>query len=197
MVSTGSQHDSMDELEHEDRVLQGLFYEIARHSGHSIEERYAYGNAAKQVIRHAAVREACVVDLLDAADPSVSDLLRGWRTTMTTRRSLLNAVNDASRGVQGLYLRTASFDGLLGSLVHELQSEIARDLTAVVPGLRSAAHPFTRPPRSARFAMRHAPTRLRVGGPGWIEHSAIASRLATVWDHLHDYPRAAREARVA
>ncbi len=49
---------ALDVLEEEDRRLQELFARLDQNRGTEVEERSAYGDTAKQLIRHMANREA-------------------------------------------------------------------------------------------------------------------------------------------
>jgi len=190
----------LDLLEHEDRILLDLFGTIGRCSGSSVEARYDYGNAAKQVVRHGALREACIVDLRRAlvGEEPFGPFRNRWLSGTTHRRRLLNAVGDASRSIQGISLLTGQdFDGLLDELVGALTAEITGDLEEAIPNLRNHLSPAGAARlHAATYVRRHAPTRLHPTGPNWVERSALASRLATIWDHLCDHPRASPEARV-
>ena len=54
---------SLDLLEHEDQLLLKLFTTLNSNRGPSVQQRFAYGNAAKQIIRHLAIRQACLMDV--------------------------------------------------------------------------------------------------------------------------------------
>ena len=58
-----SEKTSLDALENENRWLLKLFDGISLNRGDTVDERYAYGNLAKEILRHLAIRQACIVDV--------------------------------------------------------------------------------------------------------------------------------------
>jgi hypothetical protein len=59
---------SLEALQHEDAILRGLFDRITESRGSSVEARYDYGNAAKQIIRHVASRQASLMDIATSTE---------------------------------------------------------------------------------------------------------------------------------
>ena len=82
------------------------------------------------------------------------------------------------------------FDGPLVDLIDAVKPEMDWELAEAIPLIRRSlsevdtANLFC----SARFAKRHAPTRLSVKGPRWYERAPMISRLVTIYDHLKDFP---------
>jgi hypothetical protein len=91
------------------------------------------------------------------------------------------------------------FDGPLTALIDAVGPEIEWELSDAIPLIRrslstnDAAKLFS----SARYVERHAPTILNTSGPRWHEHAPVISRLVTIYDHLKDHPRAARNERIS
>jgi hypothetical protein len=191
---------SLDLLEHEDRLLVDQFRKLDRSGGSGVEARYDYGNAAKLIFRHGTIREACLVDVVRvlALDEELVGLGDRWLSEIGERRRLLNTVGDASRSIQGISLRLGqAFGQELGELVHFLTCEIDVDLGSTLPAIRQRLVPASAQRlHDAGFVHRHAPTRLDPDGPSWVERWSPASRVATIWGHLRDHPRASREARM-
>jgi hypothetical protein len=114
-------------------------------------------------------------------------MLRGG----TERRRAYDDVGDLARVVPVMSLNQGQdFDGPLKSLIDAIAPELDWELAEAIPLIRGslssedAATLFC----SARYAKRHAPTKLRVKGPWWYERTPIISRLVTVYDHLKDFP---------
>ena len=189
------QETSLDALAGENRILRDLFEQIDAARGSSVEGRYDYGNAAKQVIRHLATRQASLMDVSDAI--SGIPALRTTATRMMTRgmdrRTLIDALGDMSRGIQSVYLNQGQdFDTPLTSLIHAVITEIDWELAEAIPLIERTLTAEERRSlfRSARYVESHAPTRLSASGPRWWEHAPIVSRIVTLFDHLRDHPRA-------
>ena len=160
-----------------------------------MEARYDYGNAAKQVIRHLATRQASLMNVGKA----ISELpaLRSTAARMidrgTSRRSLIDELGDMSRAIQSVYLNQGQdFDTPLTALIDAVSTEIDWELAEAIPlidrtlSAKEKGSLFD----SARYVERHAPTRLSVAGPRWWEHAPMFSRIVTLYDHLRDHPRA-------
>jgi hypothetical protein len=192
---------SLDALARENRTLRELFAQINASRGSSVEARYDYGNAAKQVIRHLATRQASLMDVSHAISeiPNLRMIAIRMMARGKDRRSLLDALGDMSRGIQGVYLNQGQdFDGPLTSLIHAVVTEIDWELTEAIPLIERTldAEGRTPPFRSARYVQSHAPTRLSESGPRWWEHAPIVSRIVTLFDHLRDHPAAERAKRI-
>jgi len=75
---------------------------------------------------------------------------------------------------------------LIGAVKPEVDWELAEAIPLIRRSLSEVdtANLFC----SARYATRHAPTRLSVKGPRWYERVPLISRVVTVYDHFTDYP---------
>ena len=191
-TSFSREKTSLDLLESEDAVLCGLFKEIRDCRGPSVEERYDYGNLAKEIIRHFAVRQSSLMNV--AATIASTPALRSTGTRMssggTDRRRVYDEVGDLSRNVDVMNLNQGQdFDGPLMALIESVASELDWELDDAIPLIRASLSENDIAGRfcSARYAQRHAPTRLSVKGPRWYERAPIVSRLLTLYDHLNDY----------
>ncbi len=192
--------NALELLESEDLELRELFTELRQHRGVSVEDRAAYGDIAKKIVRRVAIREAALVDLAQVAsnDPSVSDVAARIENGMQTSRTHIDQVEKMSRGVQGINLRTGQdFDTAMEELIQVVGTEIEWDLREAIPQLRAC---LTRTHRddelkTARHLRKHAPTNLDPQGPRWRERAPVISRLLTIYDHLRDFPRASRDNR--
>ena len=200
-ASARRQVTSLDVLAGENRILRELFDQINASREPSVEARYDYGNAAKQVIRHLALRQASLMDVSHAISgiPALHTTATRMMTRGKDRRSLIDALGDMSRGIQGVYLNQGQdFDSPLTSLIHAVATEVDWELAEAIPLIEGTLDAEERSSlfRSARYIERHAPTRLSASGPRWWEHAPVVSRLVTLFDHLRDHPRADRVARI-
>ncbi len=200
-ASTSAPETSLDALSRENHILKELFEQINASRGSSVEARYDYGNAAKQVIRHLATRQASLMDV----GHSISEVpaLRPTAARMITRgqdhRSLIDELGDLSRAIQSVYLNQGQdFDTPLSALMSAVNTEIDWEQAEAIPLIERTLSSEERSSlfRSARYVERHAPTRLSVSGPKWWEHAPIFSRIVTLYDHLRDHPRADRVKRI-
>lgn len=183
---------SLDLLESENAVLRGLFDQIRARRGPSVEDRYDYGNLAKKIIRHIAVRQSSLMDVAAAISPTPSLRSTGARMSKggTDRRRVYDEIGDLSRNVEVMNLdQGQDFDGPLMVLIDAIAPELDWELTEAIPLIRESltSKDIDVQFRSARYAQRHAPTRLNVNGPQWYERDPVISRLLTVYDHLNDY----------
>ena len=186
---------SLDLLENEDRVLLDLFGQLRSHQGPSVDQRYAYGNAAKQVIRHVSLRQASLMDVASTikATAAVHSIAARLFDRAIRRRSLYDELGNMSRGIQGIYLNTGQdFNARLFALIALLEPEIHWELEESLPAIRGVITEgrLQRSLRSAHYVRRHAPTRLNPSGPSWRETMPVISRLVTLIDHFADHPRA-------
>ena len=200
--SPESHKTSLDVLQREDLTLQDLFERMTRTRESTVDTRYEYGNSAKQIIRHVAIRLASVIDVgtVTSEVPALQAVGRRMLERGNACRGLFDQVGDMSRGIQGLYLNQGQdFDGPLTSLVEAVGVEIDWELSEAIPLIRRSMPPEDRVPRlkSARYVERHAPTRVHPSGPRWYEYSPVVSRIITIFDHLRDHPRASRDDRIA
>ena len=200
-VSTPSRRTSLDSLRDENLLLQGLIRRIDENRGSSVEARYNYGNAAKQIIRHVAIRQSSLMDVATAITevPGLRSTARRMIDKGTDRRVLIDEVGGLSRNIQGLYLNQGQdFDGPLTALIHEMSPEMEWELADAIPLIRLTLSPKDAASRfsTARYVERHAPTSLNTSGPRWYEHAPVISRLVTFYDFLRDHPRASRHERI-
>lgn len=54
---------SLDVLEIENSRILEMLHELEESAGSSVEDRYVFGNLAKELLRHFAVRQACLMDV--------------------------------------------------------------------------------------------------------------------------------------
>lgn len=191
-ASVSHEQTSLDVLESENAVLRGLFDEIRDSRGPSVEERYDYGNLAKEIIRHIAIRQSSLVNVAAAIAPMPSLRSTGARMSDrgTDRRRAYDEVGDLSRNVEVMNLNQGQdFDGPLMALIDAVAPELDWELADAIPLIRASltTNDFAGRFCSARYARRHAPTRLNVNGPRWYERVPIISRLLTLYEHLSDY----------
>jgi hypothetical protein len=183
----------LDLLEAENYLLRDLFEQLDGDQGPSIEDRYDHGNLAKQIIRHFAIRQSSLMNVAAAISPILSLRSTGARMLRggTERRRAYDDVGDMAREVPVLSLNQGQdFDGPLMSLIDAVTPELDWELAEAIPLIRGSlstedvATMFC----SARYAKRHAPTKLRVKGPQWYERAPMISRLVTVYDHIKEFP---------
>jgi len=187
--------NALEVLETEDLELRELFGELRlRRGSGAVEDRAEYGDIAKEIVHHAATREAALVDLSEVAarDPQ----LRGFQSRidrgMQVSRPQLDRVERMSRGVQGINLRTGQdFDSEMEELIQLVGTEIEWDLGEALPEFRGLLRQTDREDelKGATYIRKHAPTNLNPRGPRWWERAPLISRLITVYDNLRDFPR--------
>jgi hypothetical protein len=192
--------NALELLESEDLELRELFTELRQRRGPAVQDRAAYGDIAKRIVRHVAVREAALVDVAEVAsdDPGLSELASRIERGRKTCRRHIDQVERMSRGVQGMNLRTGQdFDPEVEELMQTVGTEIEWDLGEAIPELRAVLERDHREDelKSAKHLRTHAPTNLDPRGPRWYERAPVISRLLTVYDHLRDFPRASRQSR--
>jgi hypothetical protein len=192
-ASAHAEKTSLDLLEAENFLLRDLFEQLDIHRGPSIEDRYDHGNLAKLIIRHLAIRQSSLMNVASAISPILS--LRSTSARMlnggTDRRRAYDDIGDLAREVPVMSLNQGQdFDGPLLSLIDAVAPELDWELTEAIPFIRGSlsTEDVATLFRSARYAKRHAPTKLRIKGPRWYERAPIISRLVTVYDHLKDFP---------
>lgn len=191
---------SLDVLENVDLLLLGLIHGIEVTRGSEVIERYEYGNLAKEVLRHLAIRQSCLADVSAAISsvPALHDIGVRMATRATERRVAIDEATKMARAVQPVALNEGQdFDGVFDPLLESLTSEIEWELSTAIPAIREA---FSEDEaqgqfRAARYVHRHAPTFLSTRGPRWYEHAPVVSRLLTIYEHLNDFPRAAKDWR--
>jgi hypothetical protein len=193
-LRTHAPGNALDLLEREDLELRRLFTVLRQHRGSSVEDRADYGNAAKDIIRHVATREAALVEVVDsvADQPELEELSARLRDRMGTRREHIDRVEKMSRGVQAINLNMGQdFDAEMRELEQIVGTEIEWELGEAIPQIQ---HGMGGPEaddamKSARYVEKHAPTKLEPSGPRWVERAPFISRFLTVYDHLRDFPR--------
>lgn len=174
-------------------MLLELFSTLNSNRGPSVEQRFAYGNAAKQIIRHLAIRQACLIDVGTVAisSDSLEPLGRRMMERAVERRSQFDVVGDMSRNVQGMYLNHGQdFDAHMQRLIEQVETEVQWELREALPTIEEAARAAPLGFKRARVVLHRAPTRLSPTGPRWYERAPVVSRLLTIFDHLRDHPRA-------
>jgi hypothetical protein len=191
---------ALDLLEDEDRTLRALFGSLDRNLGTDVEDRAAYGDIAKQLIRHIATREAAVRDVMAGMSgvSGLTDIVDRMDLNTEDRRRLISEAEHMSRGVQGINLNTGQdFHAVVKALANLLMSEIEWELSHAIPTIRETTNLVLRSDslHSADHTKKHAPTNLDPDGARWYERAPVLSRLITVYDHLRDFPRASRGAR--
>jgi hypothetical protein len=196
MESLSKNATALDQLERENRELRRIFVELDAHRSTSVEDRAEYGKLVKKLIRHVAIRESALVDVGLAIEhaPSLPTKAEKLRQGTEQRRTLIDRVEKMSRGVQGINLNTGqNFDAELLELQRLLQNEMQWEAEAV-PGIRAAlrGNGGLQDLHSADYVVKHAPTNLSPRGPRWYERAPFVSRLLTLYDHLRDFPKAAR-----
>lgn len=199
-VDERGEQSSLDLLENEDRRILQLTKELQERSGTAVIDSADYGNRAKLLVRHFAVREAALMDVVDGLRqvPELGELADRFAGDLGERRVRMDAVEKCSRNVQGLYLNTGQdFDSELSGLISAVRPEMEWDLAEGVATARRALAParLAELLHSAEHVARHAPTNVSPTGPKWWERAPVVSRLVTVVHHLRDYPRATRDAR--
>jgi len=197
-----SKKTSLDVLQRENLLLREFITQIGESRGSSVDSRYDYGNAAKQISRHIAIRQSSLMNVAMAISevPALHSTAARMVDGGTDRRVLIDKVADMSRSIQGMYLNQGQdFDGPLTALIAAVSPEIEWELSDAIPLIRrslsteDAVSLFS----SARYVERHAPTSLNTSGPRWHEHAPVISRLVTIFDFLRDHPRAARHERIS
>ncbi len=105
---------TLDLLESENALLRGLFDQIDKCRGSSVEDRYDHGNLAKQVIQHLAIRQSSLMNVGAAISPFLSlhsideRMIEGG----TDRRHAYDEVGDLAQDVEVMNLNQGQdFDG--------------------------------------------------------------------------------------
>ena len=83
--------DALDLLWNEDVELRRIFTELQRHRGPSVQDRAAYGDLSKELVRAVAKREAALTEVARAiADaPTLRDIHTRFEADRTLRRPVL------------------------------------------------------------------------------------------------------------
>ncbi|HEY5303296.1 MAG TPA: SDR family oxidoreductase [Acidimicrobiales bacterium] len=195
-----NEKSALDTLENEDRWLLQLFQGIALNRGTSVEERYAYGNLAKEILRHIAIRQASLVNVATVITsmPELHAIGSRMMDRATHRRVLIDASTQMARGIQPVSLSEGQdFGEAFDTLINATRSEIEWELSEAISLIRATmiANRTAQRLRSSRYVRRHAPTYLSTKGPRWYERAPVVSRIFTIYEHMNDFPRASREWR--
>lgn len=191
-TSVRNDQTSLDLLQSENLVLRDLFHQLDEHRRSSVGEQYKYGNLAKQIIRHLAIRQSSLMNVAGAVSPisslrSTSDRMR---ERGTDRRRTYDEVGDMARDVPVMSLNQGQdFDGPLTALIDAATTEMDWELSDAIPLIRRSisAEDCVALFSSARYSQRHAPMKLNRSGPRWYEHMPVISRVATVFGHMSAY----------
>ncbi len=194
MVTQSRDSDNaLDLLENEDLELRRLFTVLRNHRGLSIEDRAEYGDAAKEVIRHLATREAALVAVAGAiADrPELSTVAEEMQGRLGRRRRHIDRLERMSRGVQGINLKFGQdFDDEMQKVEQIIGTEIEWDVNEGIPRVEHALAESDEMEslKTAQYVEKHAPTKLDPRGPRWFERAPVTSRLLTIYDRMRDFP---------
>jgi hypothetical protein len=191
--------NTLDALEEEDREVLGIVASIDANRGQSIEQRSRYGDLVKRLTRQLGLREAAEVGVLRGltGQPSLTGVAEKMTANMEARRQHIDRVERMSRGVQGMSLNTGQdFDAELVRLSAILSDQVQWELNDAIPAIRSrlSASEQAELFETARRVRRRAPTNLHPEGPRWHERAPVIAWLLTKFDHLRDYPTAAKRA---
>jgi hypothetical protein len=192
--------NALDLLEKEDLELRRLFTVLRQHRGVSVEDRADYGNAAKDVIRHLATREAALVEVAESISDrtELTPLSDEMQDRMATRRRHIDRVERMSRGVQGISLNVGQdFDDEMQQVEQIVGTEIEWELNEAIPRIQHVLNAAEDDAlKSAKHVQKHAPTKLDPRGPRWFERAPVISRLLTIYDHMRDFPRGPSRTRM-
>jgi hypothetical protein len=190
---------SLDVLQYEDLFLRDLFVQIRSDQeplevvdddsrGASVLRRYRYGEAAKQALRHLAIRQSAAMDVAraiatvaDLGSTAAKIIQRG-----TACRVLINELREVVRHHALMNLNTGTDFALrMAELMDMADETIDWELSEAIPLIEKVL-PGGSPVRfrNARYIRNHAPTKLDPTGPQWYERAPLVSRLLTVYDHL-------------
>jgi len=160
----------LDLLERENALLRGLVDQIDERRGSSVENRYDCGDLAKQSIQHLTSRQSSLMNVGAAISPFLSFYSTAERMIDggTDRRGTYDEVCDLASKVEVTNLNQGQdFEGplvdLIGAAESEIDWELAKAISLVRRSLSDADTAIIL--CSARYAKRHAPTRLSVKGP--------------------------------
>jgi hypothetical protein len=141
MRTHAKSEDALDLLESEDLQLRTLFTRLQQTQGESARERATYGDLAEEIIRHVAIRESAVADVVRCVgdQPELEPMSKSLERRMRLRRPMISEVEEMSRAGQGRH-RHAGGDlhGPLNELVQEVGPEIEWELDEVVPAMRGS-----------------------------------------------------------
>jgi hypothetical protein len=133
--------NALDLLESEDLQLRTLFTRLQQSQGESVEERATYGDLAEEIIRHVAIRESAVAEVVRSLgdQPQLESISKSLERRMRIRRPVISEVEMKSRGVKGLQRHTGQdLHDPLNELVQEVGPEIEWELDEVVPAMRGS-----------------------------------------------------------
>lgn len=195
-----TEQTSLDVLENENSRILEMLGELEESPGSSVEDRYVFGNLAKDLLRHLAVRQASLMDVgsVISTIPELHDIGSRLIERATDRRWQMDEAFKMARGVQPISLNVgqdfnASFEPLVEAVKQEIEWECDRAIHKIREVLVAASP--RKSLRSARYIRHHAPTYLSTKGSRWYEHAPVVSRLFTMYEHLNDFPRASKDWR--
>ncbi len=188
MTSNGTDKHRMrgsavDLLAHEDWELVDQFRELTAARGRrSVEARADYGDLATLLTRHAAAREAALMDVIKAFHdvPELADVTDRMHRDSPRRRAATDGVAMLSRGGTGL-----DFDSTLANFERVIAPEVEWEVVVAIPTIRSA---IRRSPHlqdrlhRARYLVRHAPHQDAPGqgdrrSSRWYERAPVFSKV--------------------
>jgi len=191
---------SLQFLRYEDLRLQELLTQVRRDQNPvgvvddrsraaSVERRYRYGQAAKQILGHLALRQRAAIDVavairprseLRATSDEIIDRATRCRALIDELQDILRSHPLMSLNAEGDFApRLAQLAELAGATIHwELREGIPLIEKAINAGLPVSGF------HDGLYVVRHARCKLNSGGPQWYERAPIVSRVLTVWDHF-------------
>src|SRR6516164_4101984 len=92
MRAHAKSEDALDLLESEDLQLRTLFTRLQQSQGESVEERATYGDLAEEIIRHVAIRESAVADVVRTvgSEPQLESMSASLQRCMSIRRPVVS-----------------------------------------------------------------------------------------------------------
>ena len=161
MRTQAKSEDALDVWESEDLQLRTLFTRLQQSQGESVQERPTYGDLAKEIIWHVAIRESAVADVVRSvgSEPRLESMSQSLERRMSIRRPMISEVEKKSRGIQGINLNAGQdFHGPLMELVQQVGPEIEWELDEVVPAIRGSLGDESESLSKAGSLTKHAPT---------------------------------------
>jgi short-subunit dehydrogenase len=195
-----AEQTSLDVLENENSQILEMLSELGESSSSSVEDPYVFGNLAKELLRHFAIRQASLMDVgaVISTIPELHDIGSRLIERATHRRRQMDEVFKMARAVQPISLNVGQdFNAVFEPLVEAVKQEIEWEGDRAIHKIREVlvADSPRRSLQSAQYIRHHAPTYLSTKGPRWYEHAPVVSRLFTMYEHLNDFPRASSESR--
>jgi hypothetical protein len=141
MPTHAKSDDALDLLESEDLQLRTLFTRLQLSQGESAAQRATYGDLAKEIVRHVAIRESAVADVVRSVgnEPQLESMSQSLERRMSIRRPVISEVERKSRGVEGAGPDAGhDLHRPLMDLVQQVGPEIEWELDEVVPAIRGS-----------------------------------------------------------